>query len=101
MPEVGDYYSLLDIPAYAGFVMAAIPDVRPTLCAGHNISADIGRPLLESFVKVAIDSLEELGRWLSRNYGNTESVWLVRFRKSVPAKCVDRLEVLDDLHCWG
>ncbi len=55
----------------------------------------------ESFVKVAIDSLEELRGWLSRNHGNTESVWLVRFKKSVPAKYVDRLEVLDELLCWG
>ncbi len=55
----------------------------------------------ESFVKVAIDSLEELRGWLSRNHGNTESVWLVRFKKSVPAKHVDRLEVLDELLCWG
>ena len=55
----------------------------------------------ESFLQVAFDRLEELRGWLSRNHGNTESVWLVRFRKSVPAKCVDRLEVLDDLHCWG
>ena len=55
----------------------------------------------ESFVKVAIDSLEELRGWLSRNHGNTGSVWLVRFKKSVPAKYVDRLDVLDELLCWG
>ena len=55
----------------------------------------------ESFAKVAIDSLEELRVWLYRNHGNTESVWLVRFKKSVPAKYVDRLEVLDELICWG
>lgn len=54
-----------------------------------------------SFVKVAIDSLEELRGWLSRNHGNTESVWLLRFKKSVSAKYVDRLDVLDELLCWG
>ena len=55
----------------------------------------------DSFVKVAIDSLEELRGWLSLNHGNTESVWLIRFKKSAPAKYVDRLEVLDELPCWG
>ena len=55
----------------------------------------------EAFVKVDINSLEELRRWLSRNHSNTESVWLVRFKKSVPAKYLDRLDVLDELLCWG
>jgi len=54
-----------------------------------------------SFLKVAIDSLEEMRRWLARNHGNTESVWLVRFKKSAPVIYVDRLDVLDELHCRG
>ncbi len=50
---------------------------------------------------MAVDSLEELHLWLSRNHGNTESVWLIRFKKSVPEKYLDRLDVLDELLCWG
>lgn len=55
----------------------------------------------EAFVKVTIDSVQELRQWLSENQDNTESVWLVRFKKSVPAKYVDRLDVIDELLCWG
>jgi uncharacterized protein YdeI (YjbR/CyaY-like superfamily) len=54
-----------------------------------------------SFAKVAIDSLDDLRIWLAQNHEKTESVWLVRFKKSVPAKYVDRLDVLDELLCWG
>ena len=50
---------------------------------------------------MAIDSLEELRQWLSRNHVTTDSVWLVRLKKFVPAKHVDRLDVLDELLCWG
>jgi uncharacterized NAD(P)/FAD-binding protein YdhS len=46
-PEVGDDYSLLDVPAYAGLVMAAIPYLmhdRPFV-QGITASADIGQAL--------------------------------------------------------
>ena len=37
----------------------------------------------------------------SQTHGNTENVWLVRFKKSVPAEYLHRLDVLDELLCWG
>ena len=43
----------------------------------------------ESFLKVAIDSLEEMRRWLAR------------FKKSGPVIYVDLLDVLDEVHCRG
>lgn len=55
----------------------------------------------ESFAKVAIDNLDDLRRWLALNHCTTDSVWLVRFKKSVPEKYVDRLDLLDELLCWG
>lgn len=55
----------------------------------------------DSFAKVAIESQDDLRRWLALNYGTPDSVWLVRFKKSVPEKYVDRLDVLDELLCWG
>jgi len=51
-PEVGDDYSLLDIPAYAGLVMAAIPYLmhdRPFV-QGITASADIGQALARGMV---------------------------------------------------
>ena len=55
----------------------------------------------ESLAKLAIDSLDDLRRWLALHHGTTDSVWLVGFKKSVPEKYVDRLDVLDELLCWG
>ena len=53
----------------------------------------------ESFLRVAIDNLKEMRRWFARNHGNTESMWLVRFKKSGPMIYVNRLDVLNELHC--
>lgn len=55
----------------------------------------------EDFAQVPIDSLADLHHWLSQNHGSPDSVWLVRYQKSVPSKFVDRLDVLDELLCWG
>ena len=55
----------------------------------------------ENFAKLAIDSLDDLRHWLSHNHDSPDSVWLVRYQKSVPNKFVNRLDVLDELLCWG
>ena len=55
----------------------------------------------ERFEQVQITSLDELRQWLSANHAREEGVWLVRFKKNVPAKFVDRLDVLDELLCYG
>ena len=55
----------------------------------------------DRFAKIEIASLADLERWLSSHHARNESVWLVRYKKSVPAKYVDRLDVLDVLLCFG
>ena len=55
----------------------------------------------DRFSKIEIASLADLERWLSSHHARNESVWLVRYKKSVPAKYVDRLDVLDVLLCFG
>lgn len=55
----------------------------------------------ERFEQVAIASLAELRTWLSENHSREDSVWLMRFRKTVPDKFVDRLDALDELLCFG
>jgi len=55
----------------------------------------------ERFARVGIERIEDLRAWLAEHHGRDESVWLVRYRKSVPEKFVDRLAVLDELICWG
>ena len=44
----------------------------------------------EKFDQVAVQSQEELRAWLMTHHGQAESVWLVTFKKSVPAKYLYR-----------
>lgn len=55
----------------------------------------------ENFKKVQISSIEELRSWLIHNHTQSESVWLVTYKKSEPNKYVSRGEVLDELICFG
>jgi uncharacterized protein YdeI (YjbR/CyaY-like superfamily) len=55
----------------------------------------------DRFQQVAIASLAELRAWLSDNHAREDSVWLVRFRNTVPDKFVDRRDALDELLCFG
>lgn len=55
----------------------------------------------DRFEKVEIESIAELNKWLNKNTASKDSVWLVRFKKNVPEKYVDRLDVLDELLCFG
>jgi uncharacterized protein YdeI (YjbR/CyaY-like superfamily) len=55
----------------------------------------------DRFQQVAIASLAELRAWLRENHAREDSVWLVRFRNTVPDKFVDRLDALDELLCFG
>jgi uncharacterized protein YdeI (YjbR/CyaY-like superfamily) len=55
----------------------------------------------DKFKKVEVASLAELRGWLSANHAQEASFWLVRFKKSVPEKFVDRLDALDELLCFG
>ena len=55
----------------------------------------------ENFEKVAIETAQELRRWLEKNYEREESFWLVTYKKEVPEKYVSTGEVLDELLCFG
>lgn len=55
----------------------------------------------ENFEKVEITSQEELRSWLMVNHAQTESVWLVTYKKSESNKYVSREAVLDELICFG
>jgi uncharacterized protein YdeI (YjbR/CyaY-like superfamily) len=54
-----------------------------------------------NFKKVDIKSKEELRLWLQENHKQTDSIWLVTFKKSQPDKYVSTSEVLDELLCFG
>ncbi len=55
----------------------------------------------ENFEQVAVASQQELRTWLQSHHQQKESVWLVTFKKSVPAKYLSTAAVLDELLCFG
>ncbi len=55
----------------------------------------------ENFEQVEISSASQLRDWLQKNYAQTESIWLVTYKKEVPDKYVSNHEVLDELLCFG
>lgn len=55
----------------------------------------------EKFTKIEIDSSKQLRDWLEVNHLQSESIWLITYKKSVPEKYVSTSEVLDELLCFG
>ncbi len=55
----------------------------------------------EKFEKIEIESSADLRNWLSKNYLNVNSFWLVTYKKSETTKYVSRWDVLDELLCFG
>lgn len=55
----------------------------------------------ENFEKVEITSSDELRDWLETNHRQSESIWLVTYKKHKTGKYVSTSEVLDELLCFG
>lgn len=55
----------------------------------------------ENFDKIEITSVEELRSWLLENHNQSESLWLITYKKSDPEKYISRWDVLDELICFG
>lgn len=55
----------------------------------------------ETFATVEIASSEALRSWLQDNHAREDSVWLITFKKNVPAKHVSASAVLDALIAFG
>ncbi len=55
----------------------------------------------DKFEKVQVTSPLELREWLSMHHGQTDSVWLVTFKKQAGDKYVSIEQVLDQLLCFG
>lgn len=55
----------------------------------------------ENFEQVEIVAATQLRHWLQKNYAQTESIWLVTYKKEVTDKYVANNEVLDELLCFG
>lgn len=55
----------------------------------------------ERFDQVEVTSAAELRDWLATNHAQTENVWLVTWKKSVPDRYVSTSDVLDAVVAWG
>lgn len=55
----------------------------------------------DKFEKLEIISASQLRDWLEAHHSQTESVWLVTYKKHVADKYVSVGEVLDELLCFG
>ncbi|MBC7525062.1 MAG: YdeI/OmpD-associated family protein [Flavobacterium sp.] len=55
----------------------------------------------ENFEQVEIVAAAQLRDWLQKNYAQTESIWLITYKKEVTDKYVSNNEVLDELLCFG
>lgn len=53
------------------------------------------------FLRVQVSSRQELWDWLESNCTQSESVWLVTFKKASPENYVSREDVLDALIAFG
>lgn len=51
--------------------------------------------------RIEIHSAADLHEWLLQHHGQSESVWLVTFKKSAGARYVSTSEVLDELVSFG
>ncbi len=55
----------------------------------------------ERFVKVSIKSASKLRQWLKANHTQNESVWLVLYKKAFGKYYVPKINIIDELLCFG
>ena len=55
----------------------------------------------DKFEKLEVKSANELRDWLVKHHAQSESVWLVTWKKAAKAPYVSRDEVLDQLIAFG
>ena len=56
---------------------------------------------MDRFQRVEISSRDDLHRWLLENHTQTESIWLVIFKKHVADKHVNHWDIVDEGLCFG
>lgn len=56
---------------------------------------------IDNLEKIEINSQKELRAWLTKNFKQVDSVWLITYKKIVTEKYVSRDQVLDELISFG
>ncbi len=55
----------------------------------------------KDFEKIEATSIGQLRIWLKKNHRQTESVWLVTYKKLVPQFYIEYTDIVDELLCFG
>lgn len=55
----------------------------------------------ERFQQVQVASKDQLEAWLAANHAQTENIWLVTFKKTLPEKYLSTADILDAVIAWG
>ncbi|MEO1035878.1 MAG: YdeI/OmpD-associated family protein [Pseudomonadota bacterium] len=55
----------------------------------------------DQFKRVEVKNLKELRTWLSKNHKQTDSVWLVTYKKQAGDKYLAKDDIVDEALCWG
>jgi len=55
----------------------------------------------ENFVQVHVTSAQQLRQWLEENHTQSDSVWLVTYKKHTGEKYVSVQNILDEVLCFG
>jgi uncharacterized protein YdeI (YjbR/CyaY-like superfamily) len=55
----------------------------------------------ENFVQVHVTSTQQLRQWLEENHTQSDSVWLVTYKKHTGEKYVSVQNILDEVLCFG
>jgi uncharacterized protein YdeI (YjbR/CyaY-like superfamily) len=61
----------------------------------------MGKKILDDLDRVEIDSVDALRRWLDAHYEQSESVWLVRYKKVIADRYVSYSDIVDAALCYG
>lgn len=56
---------------------------------------------MKEIQKITIESGSDLRKWLSENYAQKESVWLVKWKKEAGKPFISYDEIVDELMCFG
>lgn len=55
----------------------------------------------ENFAQVEVASVQQLRQWLEENHTQTDSIWLVTYKKHMGTKYVSVQDILDEVLCFG
>lgn len=88
-------------PGHANHAMALRQAAPQGSCVARRREGTAGMIPTSRYPQIEVASIAEVRHWLAANHRQTTPVWLVRYRKTVPEKFIDRLDLLDELLCYG